>query len=274
MAYKINLHITQKCNYACKYCFAHFDNFLDLSLAEWKQIIDNIKASGLVNAINFAGGEPVLYKDFPALVNYAYDQGFKLSIITNGSLMLNPQLMPPELFSKFETLGISVDSINPQTLVALGACNKSHEVLTYEKLSRLITLARSVNPDIKIKLNTVITNLNADEDLTVIGKEFGIDRWKMLRMKLFTHEGNTNATLVPSQADFNGFVARHAEVSDDVVPENDLTRSYIMVDNQGRLLDDEGEDYKVVGSLLKENFPDVFGRYAFDETTYASRYVA
>ena len=274
MAYKINLHITQKCNYACKYCFAHFDNFLDLPLTAWKQIIDNIKASGLVDAINFAGGEPVLYKEFPALVNYAYVQGFKLSIITNGSLMLNPQLMPPELFGKFETLGISVDSINPQTLVALGACNKSHEVLTYEKLSRLITLARSVNHGIKIKLNTVITNLNADEDLTVIGKEFGIDRWKMLRMKLFAHEGTTNAPLVPSQADFDDFVARHAKVSGDVVPENDLTRSYIMVDNQGRLLDDEGEDYKVVGSLLAENFSDVFGRYAFDETTYASRYVA
>ncbi|MBE6100570.1 MAG: radical SAM protein [Selenomonas ruminantium] len=274
MAYKINLHITQKCNYACKYCFAHFDSDNDLTLAEWKHIIDNLKTSGLVNAINFAGGEPVLHKDFSAIVNYAYDQGFKLSIITNGSLMLNPKLMPPELFGKFETLGISVDSINPQTLVALGACNRSHEVLIYEKLSQLITLARSVNPDIKIKLNTVITNLNANEDLTVIGKEFGIDRWKMLRMKLFAHEGNSNAALVPSQADFDGFVARHYEVSEDVVPENDLTRSYIMVDNQGQLLDDEGEDYKVVGSLLIENFTEVFGRYAFDENTYASRYVA
>lgn len=273
-AYKINLHITQKCNYACKYCFAHFDNNNDLTLAQWKHIIDNLKTSGLVDAINFAGGEPVLYKDFPALVNYAYDQGFKLSIITNGSLMLNPQLMPPELFGKFDTLGISVDSINPQTLVALGACNRSHEVLTYEKLSQLITLARSVNPDIKIKLNTVITNLNASEDLTVIGRKFGIDRWKMLRMKLFAYEGSSNAALVPSQADFDGFVARHCEVSEDVVPENDLTRSYIMVDNQGQLLDDEGEDYKVVGSLLTENFAEVFGRYAFDETTYASRYAA
>lgn len=272
MAYKINLHITQKCNYACKYCFAHFDNNNDLTLAQWRHIIDNLKTSGIVDAINFAGGEPVLHKDFPAIVKYAYNQGFKLSIITNGSLMLNPQLMPLELFGKFDTLGISIDSINPQTLVALGACNRSHEVLTYEGLSQLITLARSVNPDIKIKLNTVITNLNANEDLTVIGKEFGIDRWKMLRMKLFAHEGTSNAALVPSQADFDGFVARHYEVSEDVVPENDLTRSYIMVDNQGQLLDDEGEDYKVVGSLLTEDFNIVFDRYSFDEATYASRY--
>ena len=272
MAYKINLHITQKCNYNCKYCFAHFDNHNDLSLEEWKHIIDNLKASGMVDAINFAGGEPVLHKDFPAMVDYAYEQGFKLSIITNGSLMLDPKLMPPRLFAKFDTLGISVDSVNPKTLVALGACNRSHEVLTYEKLSQLIFLAREVNPSIRIKLNTVITNLNVEEDLTMIGRELDIARWKMLRMKLFSHDGVTNANLLASQVEFDGFVDRHASVSRDIVPENDLTRSYIMVDNQGRLLDDEGEDYKVVGSLLTEDFVDVFDRYAFDEATYASRY--
>lgn len=272
MTYKVNLHITQKCNYACKYCFAHFDHHNDLSVDQWKHIIDNLKASGLVDAINFAGGEPVLYKGFTELVNYAYDQGFKLSIITNGSLMLNPKLMPPELFAKFDTLGISVDSINPKTLVALGACNKSHEVLSYDKLSSLIAIARSANPAIRIKLNTVITNLNADEDLTIIGKELDIARWKMLRMKLFIHEGFNNASLLATQDDFNGFVNRHAEVSRDIVPENDLTRSYIMVDNQGRLLDDETEEYKVVGNLLTEDFTTVFDRYAFDEATYASRY--
>ena len=272
MAYKINLHITQNCNYACKYCFAHFDNHDDLSVDQWKHIIDNIKASGLVDGINFAGGEPVLYHDFPDLVNYAYNQGFRLSIITNGSLMLNPKLMPPELFTKLDTLGISVDSINPKTLVALGACNKSHEVLSYDKLSDLISLARSVNPDIRIKLNTVITNLNADEDLTALGKELGIARWKMLRMKLFIHGGFDNTSLLASQADFDRFVARHSEVSNDVVPENDLTRSYIMIDNQGRLLDDETEKYNVVGSLLSEDFCTVFDRYHFDEKTYSSRY--
>ena len=274
MTYKVNLHITQKCNYACKYCFARFDHDNDLPLDQWKHIIDNLKNSGIVDAINFAGGEPVLHKDFPVIVNYAYEQGFKLSIITNGSLMLNPALMPPELFAKFETLGISVDSINPETLVALGACNKSQEVLTYEKLSKLIALARSINPSIRIKLNTVITNLNADEDMTTIGKELSIDRWKMLRMKLFIHDNFNNASLLTNQAEFDSFVARHAEVSRDVVPENDMTRSYIMVDNQGRLLDDETEDYKVVGNLLAEDFRTVFARYSFDEATYASRYAS
>ncbi|WP_037355327.1 viperin family antiviral radical SAM protein [Selenomonas sp. FC4001] len=274
MAYKVNLHITQKCNYACKYCFAHFDNNNDLSLDQWKHIIDNLKNSGIVDAINFAGGEPVLHKDFPAIVSYAYNQGFRLSLITNGSLMLNPNLMPPELFKRVDTLGISVDSINPQTLIALGACNKSQEVLTFDKLTQLIALALSVNPNIRIKLNTVITKLNEKEDLTIIGKQLNIARWKFLRMKLFIHNNFNNSPLLSNQGEFDNFVARHTKVSRDVVPENDLTRSYIMIDNQGQLLDDETENYNVVGSLLTEDFTKVFARYSFDESTYASRYAS
>ena len=272
MGYKINLHITQKCNYNCKYCFAHFDARNDLRVDEWKKIIDNIKTSGLIDGINFAGGEPVLYQGFAELVEYAAAQNFKLSIITNGSLMTNPKLMPPELFARFDTLGISVDSINPKTLVKLGACGCSGDVLTYEKLSKLIAVARFNNPSIRIKLNTVVTNLNFDEDLTVIGKNLGIDRWKMLRMKSFANDYFDNRELLTTQMEFNSFVNRHAEVARNIVPENDLTRSYIMVDNIGRLLDDEGDDYNVVGSLLEEDFTAVFNRYAFDEEVYISRY--
>ena len=59
-----------------------------------------------------------------------------------------------------------------------------------------------------------------------------------------------------------------------MVPENDMTRFYIMVDNRGRLLDDEGEDYRVAGSLLDEDFSSVFIRYRFDRETYDSRCTA
>lgn len=274
MAYKINLHITQKCNYDCKYCFAHFEDCHDFSVAEWKKIIDNIKASGLIDAINFAGGEPVLYKGFSELIDYAHGLGFRLSIITNGSLMLNERLMPPAYFKKFEMLGISVDSVDPRVLALLGACTKSHEVLTRERLTKLISTARRENPSIRVKLNTVVTNLNAGEDLNDIGRELSIDRWKILRMKEFSHDGRSNSFLLTDDASYKGFVDRNKGLSRDVVPENDLTRTYIMVDNRGRLLDDNGDTYTVVGDLLAEDFADVFARFHLDEAAYASRYAA
>ncbi len=272
MGLKINLHITQKCNYRCKYCFAHFADREDLPLESWKHIIDNIKQSGEIDAINFAGGEPVLYRGFHELMEYAYRQGFQLSIISNGSLMMNPILMPHQDFAMLDTLGISVDSVDSKTLVALGACNASQEVLSYDRLATLIRTAREWNPNIRIKLNTVITSLNSGEDLSEIGQSLSIDRWKMLRMKLFSNGVHSNADLVVGDEAFSSFVDRHRDVSRDVVPENDLTRSYIMVDNMGRLLDDEGMDYRVVGSLVDEDFSSVFPRYHFDRETYESRY--
>lgn len=274
MGLKINLHITQKCNFNCKYCFAHFEDKQDLSLEAWKRIIDNIACSGEIDAINFAGGEPVLYRGFHELLAYAYEKGFRLSVISNGSLMLRPELMAPEDFAMLETLGISVDSIDRETLIALGACTCSHKILSYEDLRRIVRLARTENPTIRIKLNTVVTNVNAKEDLTAIGRELAVDRWKFLRMKQFSHEGFNNAHLLASDQEFDGFVARNAEVSQDVIPENDLTRSYIMVDNQGRLLDDKEEDYQVVGNLLEEDFSSVFRRYQFDRAMYESRYAS
>ena len=123
MQYKINLHVTDSCNYHCRYCFAHFGKKKDLPLKAWKKIIDNIKNSGLVNAINFAGGEPVLYHDFLHLTTYAKETGFDLSIISNGSLLLKSKYAPTILFEQISTLGISIDSFSTQTLCALGCCD-------------------------------------------------------------------------------------------------------------------------------------------------------
>ena len=272
MAYKINLHITQNCNYRCKYCFAHFSKKVDLKVDAWKDILDNIKNSGLIDAINFAGGEPVLYHGFREILDYAHSLGFSLSIITNGSLLLNSKLMPREYFEKLDTLGISVDSVNPQTLIDLGACNKNHNVLTLDKLQLIINTALSVNPQLKIKFNTVVTNINVQENLNPVGELLSVNRWKLLRMKIFDNGHYSNAGLFADDIAFRDFTDRHARLSKDLVAENDLTRSYIMVDNQGNLLDDEGTNYHIVGNLCEEDFASVFARYQFNETTYAERY--
>ena len=272
MGLKINLHITQKCNYHCRYCFAHFENERDLAVGDWKRIIDNIYASGDVDSINFSGGEPVLYSGFPELLAYARNKGFRLSVISNGSLMLNQVLMPPKAFSMLDTLGISVDSLNEDTLVRLGACTRSHEVLSSEKLSRLVLAAKKNNPSIKIKLNSVVTNLNYAEELSSLSREISVDRWKILRMKAFRNGSFSNEDLAVSDESFMCFVDHHRGISKDVVVENSLARSYIMVDNRGQLLDNIDENYHVMGNLLNEKFSDVFSRYLFDRETYDSRY--
>ena len=269
---KINLHVTERCNYNCKYCFAHFNRRADLPLESWKKIIDDLKADGNISAINFAGGEPVLYKNFPALVDYAKNLGFKVSIISNGSLLLNEKLAPLDMFAKLETLGISADSFNEKILIALGCCDGAFKVLSEEKLCKVIARAKSVNPAIKIKLNTVVSKLNKNERLTEIENRVDINRWKFLKTKLFETENFSNKNLIISDAEFQNFVEQNPRRKGESVFESKITRSYIMVDNVGNLLDDFGENYEIVGNLLEEKFSDVFSRYNFDSELYQSRY--
>ena len=269
---KVNLHITESCNYRCRHCFAHFDRKTDLPLKSWRAIIDNIKASGLVSAINFAGGEPVFYRGFNELLRYAKDNYFEVSLISNGSLLLNPKLFKPENFECLSTLGISVDSLNENILIKLGRCDVNHNVLSEERLCEIINTAKRVNPSIKIKFNTVVSKLNLHECLTQIEQKIHVDRWKFLKIKAFNDNNFSNLNLLVSDDEFAYFIARNKRTEGPVILEKTTARSYIVIDNQGNLLDNLNEKYEIVGNLLHESFADVFSRYQFDRELYKSRY--
>lgn len=55
--------------------------------------------------------------------------------------------------------------------------------------------------------------------------------------------------------------------------EKKISRSYIMIDNVGNMLDDFGEDYEIVGNIFEENFSDMFRRFQLDKELYQSRYI-
>ena len=269
---KINLHITEKCNFKCKYCFAHFKHTNDLSIDEWKYIIENIKSSNLISAINFAGGEPVLYKGLEQLIFYSKEQGFDVSLISNGSLLLNKQLMQKEMFAALHTLGISVDSFNKNILINLGCCDHQQKVLSEQDLYNLINIAKNANPAIKIKLNTVVSKLNIHEYLTKAEHNIPIDRWKFLKIKAFNNAYFSNLNLLVSDEEFQYFLSRNNRANGEAVAEQTITRSYIMIDNRGNLVDDYGQDYEIIGNLLEEDFTSIFNRYHFDQSLYYSRY--
>ena len=66
----VNYHLTKKCNFKCKYCFARFDEIVSqpmLSEEDSLKLIKMLADSGHFNKINFVGGEPMRYPhDFEA----------------------------------------------------------------------------------------------------------------------------------------------------------------------------------------------------------------
>lgn len=87
----VSLHVTNKCNMRCSYCYANYDERFDkktedFSTAEIKSLIDDMYSAG-TRWLVLLGGEPLLRKDIGFLVKYIKNKGMLCEIVTNGQLV-------------------------------------------------------------------------------------------------------------------------------------------------------------------------------------------
>ena len=136
----------------------------------------------------------------------------------------------------------------------------------------IVKFAKSVNPKIKIKFNTVVSKLNFNEKLTDIEKEIPISRWKFLKMKRFKNDKFSNINLAVNDEEFFYFLQLNKLDKALNILETSLENSYVIIDNVGNFLDNTNENYKIIGNLLEEDFADIFNRYEFNSELYKSRY--
>ena len=286
--YKINLHIIEACNYHCKHCFAKFDSRQILSIDQWKIIVNNLLNSIDVCEFNIAGGEPLLYKDLPELVQYIRQIGCKCSVISNGSLMTNTWI---ESYAKyFDTIGLSIDSLVPDTLISLGRADKNRSYVTIQRLAEICNLIKRYNQNCKIKLNTVVSRINKNENLYSKLQSLPIDRWKIIKMRTFADEKNDNSYLAINHEEFSEFVKYNlniltladsnqsyvCKIADlSVVIEEDLEGGYLIIDSNGCLIDNtRTSSHTIVADLTNEKCVNMLDRSNFNKDLYKSRYQA
>lgn len=95
--FQINWMLHDRCTYACSYCppgnHAGSDNWLKLDRAinTCKNIESQVKARypHLDMQVLLGGGEPTVWKDFPELVKYFYDNKWHIQMVSNLSRSLN-----------------------------------------------------------------------------------------------------------------------------------------------------------------------------------------
>ena len=227
----VNFHINRHCNARCRFCFATFrDVSGQLSLAEAMKTIDLLHAAG-AEKLNFAGGEPTLHPQLGALLRHAHGLGLVTSVVTNGARLERLLLEHAEVL---DWAGLSVDSAREDVEVALGRSRGQHVAQSV----RLAEQCRAAG--VRVKLNTVVTTLNAEEDLSGLVRQIAPERWKVFQVlpMLGQNEGAVEPLLISAEA-FDGFVRRHeplrAEGLAPVVEDNDTMRgSYAMIDPAGR----------------------------------------
>lgn len=82
--FQINIHITDKCNLRCQYCYIDFDHAeKDMKIEDAKRILIEAQQAG-AERISLEGGEPLIHNDIGAMVKLIKDLGMECNINTNG----------------------------------------------------------------------------------------------------------------------------------------------------------------------------------------------
>ena len=168
----VNWHITPRCNYNCRFCFAkgRGEEINDLDIVRGR--LSYLKDKGL-EKVTFAGGEPLLHPNIADYVGIAKELGFTTSIVTNGSLLKKSTL--ESIASNLDWIGISIDSSREEVERVLGRGSGHH----VEFAKRAADLVHSFG--IKLKINTVVTRLNYSEDMVSFIESLRPMRWKVFQ---------------------------------------------------------------------------------------------
>lgn len=215
----INFHLYKPCNYRCRFCFATFRDIPGrLDLDQARTLLRLLREAG-GEKLNFAGGEPTLHPHIGELVAESRRLGFVTSIISNGA--------------------------------RLGRGDGGH-------VARSRTLAQQIRErGLRLKLNTVVTALNWQEDMRAFVREVRPERWKVFQVLPIAgqNDGAVDDLLITA-AQFRAFVDRHADLAADgiapIAEDNDaMTDSYAMIDPLGRFFGNHGGRHGYSAPILE-----------------------
>lgn len=280
----INYHITEKCNFACHYCFAKYgleDKFkmeLHHDLSQVKIMLEDIYQhfqngnKGNDVRINFAGGEPLILKKFPEIIEIAYAVGFKVSLITNASVLTNELITNQVRY--LSVFGLSVDSFRDETNQNIGRATRSGKGNKTAEIIEKIALIRKLNPEISIKLNTVVTHKNYAELMAAEINKIAPDKWKIFEVLPNGNEGGK-----VSKQQFEHFIANHkatVDVPKFVEYNDDLLDSYLMIDPLGRFYQRQSVGNKNIYSapIIMVGAERALQQVTFDQSKFDQRYVS
>ena len=245
----INFHLLQACNMRCKYCFAANLHMTCLPLNEASEIVRLLSQAGF-KKINFAGGEPMLYPELDSLIREAKESGMTTSIVTNGTKITDIWLDAMSGYLDWVTL--SIDSANPDTHNRSGRATGGRPLTTDRYLEMCSSIRRH---GMRLKINTVVTLYNHEEDMTGFIREAAPERWKIMQALVVMGQNDRNAGLFEvTGGQFDAYVERNRSVEGiKVVPEsNDLmTGSYVMVDPIGCFFDNANGSHTYSRPILK-----------------------
>lgn len=241
----INFHLWEPCNMRCKFCFATFQETKKTILPKGHlpknqalEIVQKIADFGF-EKITFVGGEPTLCPWLFDLVQLAKDNGLTTMLVTNGT-QLNDAF-----FEKFKNvldwITLSIDSLKDESNILSGRAITGKKSISKEKYMRLCQDVKRFG--YRLKINSVIHQINYQEDFTDFIKIAHPERWKIFQVLPIKGENDACIKAFEIQkSQFQIFKNNHADLENSHIKtifedNNDMTATYVMIDPAGRFFD-------------------------------------
>lgn len=239
--------VTDACPYHCLHCI-NIPGGKAIGTEEGKRLLDRIKIlTPNVKTIIFSGGEPMLRRDLPELIDYANGIGFKVRINTSGILLTEPFLSQVKGCSAKVILSLHADD----ALVEDKMHGRKGHLQAFEEALKLLS-----DNGISTTVVTVATKLNYEYIPGVIDilSKYTIDKW---RIQQFIPRGiggsKHHEELLLSKEEFSGLESR---IRGSLPPKFEV--EFIELDSPSYegsfIISQTGEIYLPEYSLLTELF--------------------
>ncbi|MGD0336669.1 MAG: radical SAM protein [Candidatus Omnitrophota bacterium] len=165
----VMFELTYKCNFRCIHCYVAPDRRKkELTTAQVVSILNQLKTAGSFH-IGFTGGEPFLREDIFDILDYAKNCGFRISILTNGTLINKGAA------KRIASLGTSLNRVD---ISVLGATKKTFERITgrtgsFECVMKAVKSLKKEGVDAQIKTTLLSLNKNELMDIKKLAERQG-----------------------------------------------------------------------------------------------------
>ena len=269
----INLHITERCNYRCKFCFAKYSYMQkELTKTQWERIINELILNGC-QKVNFAGGEPTLIPFLPDLIHYAKKKGLFVSIISNGTGISKEFLN--KCGKSLDLIGLSIESSIESIEKTLGRAQKKRNPISGNShVDMICEKAKLINAyKIPLKINTIITPLNWQEDMYVLINKLKPIRWKVFQVHklLGINDAFFDEFGELTNDQFYAFINQHKDLNPQYETSDMIRDSYCMITPDGRFYQDTNNCHNYSDHILKIGVLKALNQVNFSEEKFDQR---
>jgi len=254
----------------CKFCFATFQDVKysilpkgHLPKEQAVEVVLQLAEIGF-EKITFAGGEPTLCSWLPELITTAKNAGLTTMIVSNGSKLTDSFLQANK--NHLDWIAVSIDSLNATTNIETGRAVSGKTPLQSDYYFSLVD--RIKQHGYGLKINTVVSSKNCNENMNEFIRYAKPKRWKLLQVLPMKGQNDLNIdNFKISDEQFQNFISNHSDLQDitNIVPEsnNQMKGSYAMVDPAGRFYDNAEGTHNYSRPIL-----EIGSRLAIQQVNY------